>query len=173
MSTDTLIEATNDSLCIRGLKGSMYSEWSRGSMDPLGLPNQIEILNQQVLKCKPSALMSAHAPQVPRCKRSIRSEELQLYQAKKLIIYFMKTTNVLVVLLEPLLNIRTLFLKKNPSLSLLFIKSLSGTVEGGDGKQIIPQLLNKTFSSKSTRCKCSKSHKEPYNATLSTSKQCT
>ena len=69
--------------------------------------------------------------------RSSRSEEHQL-QAKKLTVYFMKITHLLVVLWELSLNIHTVRLKKNPLLSLLFIESLSGTVEGGDGKQITP-----------------------------------
>ena len=81
----------------------------------------------------------ALVPHVPRCKvaRLSRSEEYQL-QAKKLTIYFMKTTNMSVVLWELSLDIHTLHPKKNPSLSLLFIKSLLGTAEGSDGKQIMP-----------------------------------
>ena len=46
----------------------------------------------------------------------------------------MKTTNMSVVLWELSLNIHTLYLKKNPLLSLLFIESSSWTVEGNDGK---------------------------------------
>ena len=76
-----------------------------------------------------------HACRTCQDTRSSRSEERQL-QAKELTIYFMKTTNVSIVLWELSLNRYTLRLKKNPSLSLLFIESLSGTVEGGDGKQI-------------------------------------
>ena len=85
-----------------------------------------------------------HARRMCQGARSSSSEEHQL-QAKKLTIYFMKTTNVSVVLWELSPNIHTLYLKKNPSLSLLFIESSSGTVEGGDGKQITPYHLNKAF----------------------------
>ena len=89
------------------------------------------------------------------CKiNQIRGAPWQLYQAKKLTIYFATTTNVSVVLWELLLNIQTICLEKIPLLSLLFIENSSGTVEGSDGKQITPQLLNKAFLAKSTHCKC-------------------
>ncbi len=56
-----------------------------------------------------------------------------------------------VVLLDLLLAIyKTLRVEKKPILSLLSIKSSPGSEEGGGDQQMIPELLNKAFSAKST-----------------------
>ena len=117
------------------------------------------IFSKSICICVHDNVMSIQYSACTLHVRSIRSEELQLYQAEKLTIFFTMTTNVSVVLWELLLNMHTFRLKNNPLLSLLFIESSSGTVKGGDHK--------------SSNCKCSKCHKEPYNAPISTCKRCT
>ena len=49
------------------------------------------------------------------------------------------------------LDLHTSHLEKKPLLSVLSIKSLSRSEEGRGDQQTSPELLNKTFSMKSTR----------------------
>jgi hypothetical protein len=72
-----------------------------------------------------------------------------------------------VVLLNLSLAIHTLRVEKKPLLSLLFIKSSSGSEEGGSDLQMTPELLNGVFSAKSTQYIQSKRGKELYNTTVS------
>ena len=56
------------------------------------------------------------------------------------------------------LDLHTSYLEKKLSLSDLSIESLPRTEEDTVGQQILPELLNKMFSTKSTQCMCSKCH---------------
>ena len=59
------------------------------------------------------------------------------------------------------LTVRTLPVEKKSLLALLSIESSSGSEEGHGGQQMTPELLNKAFSAKATRCKSGERHKEP------------
>ncbi len=72
------------------------------------------------------------------------------------------------MLLNLSLAILTLRVEKKPILSLLFIKSSSGSEEGGGELQMTPELLNGVFSAKSTQYIQSKHGKEPYNTAFET-----
>ena len=48
------------------------------------------------------------------------------------------------------LTVHTLRIEKKPSLSLLFIGSLSGSKEGSGDRQMTPELLNEAFSANAT-----------------------
>ncbi len=73
-----------------------------------------------------------------------------------------------VVLLNLSLAIHTVRVEKKPLLSLLFIKSSSGSEERGGDLQMMPELLNGVFSAKSTQYIQSKRGKEPYNTAFET-----
>ena len=100
--------------------------------------------------------------------RSSRSEEHQL-PSKEAYRLFHEDYQCVICFMGA---IATLRLGKNPSLSLLFIKSLLGTVEGGDGKQIMPWLLSKAFSAKCTCCKMFKALWRTLYCPISTNRQC-
>ncbi len=74
-------------------------------------------------------------------------------------------------LLDLLLAIHLLRVEKMPLLSLLSIESLSGSEDGSGGQQMIPELSNEAFSTKSTQFVQSKRRKEPYNIALETPKR--
>jgi hypothetical protein len=69
------------------------------------------------------------------------------------------------------LAIHTLRVEKKPLLSLLFIESSLPSEEGVGDQQMMPNLLNKVFSAKSTQCVQFRCHKESYNSVLETYKR--